>query len=274
MVTGWIVALFGFKIKMNVLALPLIAIFLPLFFSKNSTRKSWAEFIFGFAILFIGLQFLKESMPNIKENPEIPNFLTSYIDMGFVSVLIFLLIGTVLTIVIQSSSATMALTLVMCNEGWLPYDMAAAMILGENIGTTITANLAAIIANTAAKRAARAHLIFNLLGVFWVLLIFPFFLKIVNEIVILVEGVSPYDDPSVTPTALSTFHTVFNITNTFLLIWFAKIIEKIVMKLVKEKEEDGQFRLKYIGGRLHSTSELSIIQAKKGKDSIKNGIRK
>ncbi|MBU0765348.1 MAG: Na/Pi cotransporter family protein [Bacteroidetes bacterium] len=261
-VTGWIVALFGFKIKMNVLALPLIAVFLPLFFSKRSKRRSWAEFIFGFAILFIGLQFLKESMPDVKENPGILNFLAGYTDMGYGSYLLFLLIGTILTIIIQSSSATMALTLVMCNEGWISYDLAASMILGENIGTTITANLAAIIANTAAKRAARAHFIFNVIGVIWVMMIFPMFLRFIEWIVILAEGVSPYDDPSVTPTALSAFHTIFNIANTLVLVGFARGIEKIVVKMVPERTDEEGFRLKHIGTGLLMTSELSIVQAK------------
>ena len=166
-ITAWIIALLGFKVSLSFLSLPLIGISFPLFFSKNSIRKSWGEFIIGFAILFIGLQFLKESVPDINGNPEALNFLSSFTDLGFLSILIFIGVGTLLTIIIQSSSATMALTLVMCYNGLIPFELAAAMVLGENIGTTITANIAAVVANVSAKRTARAHLIFNIFGVVW-----------------------------------------------------------------------------------------------------------
>lgn len=262
-ITAWIVTLFGFKVKMSILALPLIALILPMFFSKNRTRKSWAEFAFGFAILFIGLQFLKDSVPDIKNSPEILNFLTEYTHLGFMSTLLFLGVGTLLTIIIQSSSATMALTLVMCSQGWISFDIAAAMVLGENIGTTITANLAAMIANSSAKRAARAHLIFNLMGVIWVLSIFPFFLEFTAWIVTLLGSPSPYIDVNSTPEALSTFHTVFNILNTFFLIWFVKLIERIVLKVIPQKDEEEVFRLQYIESSLSSPSELNLVLARK-----------
>ncbi|WP_286019155.1 Na/Pi cotransporter family protein, partial [Candidatus Venteria ishoeyi] len=157
-VTAWVISLLGFKISLSILSLPIIGLSFPLFFSKNSFRKSWGEFLIGFAILFIGLQFLKESVPDIKSNPEALHFLSSFTNLGYWSVIIFVAIGTVLTIIIQSSSATMALTLVMCYNGILPFELAAAMVLGENIGTTITANIASLVANVSAKRAARAHL--------------------------------------------------------------------------------------------------------------------
>ena len=171
-VTAWLISILGFKVKMSAIALPLVGVGFLLSMSKNDQRRNWGLFIVGFSVLFIGLQFLKDSVPDIRSHPEILAFLTEYTSHGYASVLLFMLIGTILTLVVQSSSATMALTLLMTFEGWIPFDMAAAMVLGENIGTTITANLAAIVANFHAKRAARAHLIFNLIGVLWLLVLF------------------------------------------------------------------------------------------------------
>ncbi|MCK4710872.1 MAG: Na/Pi cotransporter family protein, partial [Gammaproteobacteria bacterium] len=162
-VTAWLITILGFKVKMSAIALPLVGAGFLLTVSKNEKNRQWGYFVVGFAILFIGLQFLKDSVPRISNHPEVLEFLTEYTTMGYLSIFIFILIGTVLTLIVQSSSATMAITLLMCYEGWLPFDMAAAMVLGENIGTTITANLAAIVGNYHAKRAARAHLIFNLM---------------------------------------------------------------------------------------------------------------
>ena len=214
-VTAWLITILGFKVSMAAIALPLVGLGFLLTFSKNIKTRHWGGFVIGFAILFIGLQFLKDAVPDIKQNPEILEWLKAYTDLGFLSVLIFLLIGTVLTVVLQSSSATMALTLVMCYEGWIPFEMAAAMVLGENIGTTITANLAALVANLNAKRTARAHLIFNLLGVTWMLILFYPFLNGIEWFVTKNGGASPFDNPQAIPVALSAFHTVFNIINTF-----------------------------------------------------------
>jgi phosphate:Na+ symporter len=243
--------------------LPLIGLGFPLLFSKTNKRKSWGEFIIGFAMVFLGLTFLKESVPNIKENPEILSFLSNYTSNGAFSHILFLLIGTILTMVIQSSSATMALTLVMCNNGWIPFDIAAAMVLGENVGTAVTANIAAAVANVSAKRAARAHLIFNILGVIWVSLIFSYFLSGINWFIVKSGGMSPYDSPHAIPVALSIFHTTFNITNVLIFIWFTKLIQIIVTKMVPMTDDAEEFRLKHINTGLLSTSELSIHQAKK-----------
>ncbi|MFC2102173.1 Na/Pi cotransporter family protein [Bacteroidota bacterium] len=273
-VTAWLISLLGFKISLSFLSLPLIGLSLPLFFSKKSLRKSWGEFIIGFAILFIGLQFLKESVPDIRSNPESLHFLSTFTDLGFLSVLIFVAIGTILTIIIQSSSATMALTLVMCYNGLIPFELAAAMVLGENIGTTITANLAAIVANVSAKRAARAHLIFNIFGVLWMLPVFHYFLLVINYFLQKKHGVSilatdisnvEFEDiKSVYPIALSLFHTSFNVINTLMLIGFAPLIAKIATMMVPTKsDDDEEFSLKYIKSGLFSTSELSILQARK-----------
>ena len=236
-VTAWLITILGFKVSMAAIALPLVGLGFLLTFSKNIKTRHWGGFVIGFAILFIGLQFLKDAVPDIKQNPEILEWLKAYTDLGFLSVLIFLLIGTVLTVVLQSSSATMALTLVMCYEGWIPFEMAAAMVLGENIGTTITANLAALVANLNAKRTARAHLIFNLLGVTWMLILFYPFLNGIEWFVTKNGGASPFDNPQAIPVALSAFHTVFNIINTFVLIWFIGLIVRIVEKLIPYREE-------------------------------------
>ena len=273
-VTAWIISLLGFKVSLSFLSLPLIGLGFPLFFSKNGLRKSWGEFIIGFAILFIGLQFLKESVPDIKSNPDALTFLSAYTNLGYLSVLLFVLIGTLLTVIIQSSSATMALTLVLTYNGLIPFELAAAMVLGENIGTTITANLAALVANTSAKRAARAHFLFNMFGVIWILALFhPFlraidyFVNINNGISVLAKNLSSAEFESVKsvyPIALSLFHTSFNIINTIILIGFVNFIAKIATRMVKQKEEeDEEFRLKYINTGLLSTSEISTVLAQK-----------
>ncbi len=263
-VTAWLISLLGFKVSISALSLPLIGLSFPLFFSKNYNRKSWGEFIIGFAILFLGLQFLKDSIPNINENPEFFSFLSQYTDMGYLSIFLFVILGTVMTIVLQSSSATMALTLVLCFNGLIPFDMAAAMVLGENIGTTVTANIAAFIANVSAKRAARAHLVFNLFGVLWMLIVFKFFISGIDSLVLHIEGHSPMTNAAVMPIALSLFHTAFNIINTFVLVGFARQIANISIWMVKAKEDDEEsFKLQYINSGLVGTPELAILQAQK-----------
>ena len=171
-ITAWIITILGFKIKMDVLALPIIAFGLPLMFSSNNKYKALSEFLIGFALLFLGLDALKGAVPDISNNPEILHFLEEWTSMGILSTLLFVGIGTIVTVVVQSSSAAMALTLVLCADGIIPFEAAAAMVLGENIGTTITANLAAMVGNIHAKRTARAHLIFNLFGVIWMVVAF------------------------------------------------------------------------------------------------------
>lgn len=262
-VTAWLISILGFKISMAEVSLPLIGLCLPLLFSNKRSRKSWGELIIGFALLFIGLEFLKDAMPNLNENPEILTFLKEYTDMGYASYILFMLIGTALTILIQSSSATMALTLVMCANGWISFEIAASMVLGENIGTTVTANLAAMVANTAAKRAALAHLVFNVFGVIWVLSIFPIFLRWIEHLSVFLGIGNPVTNMGSVPMALSLFHTMFNVTNVLILIWFAKLIAKIVTKLIPIKEKsDDAFTLKHIKIGLLSTPDASLFQAK------------
>ncbi|MFC2151292.1 Na/Pi cotransporter family protein [Bacteroidota bacterium] len=262
-VTAWLISLLGFKVDISVISLPLIGLGFPLLFSKTSKRKSWGEFIVGFAMIFLGLAFLKGSVPDIKHYPDILSFLSNYTSHGIFSHLLFLIIGSVLTMIIQSSSATMALTLVMCNNGWISFDIAAAMVLGENIGTAVTANIAAAVANVSAKRAARAHLIFNIMGVIWVSLIFTSFLSAINWFIVKIGGASPYDTPHAIPIALSIFHTTFNIANVLVFIWFTKFIQLVVTKMVPMTDDTEEFRLQFINTGLMSTSELSIHQAKK-----------
>lgn len=262
-ITAWLISILGFKISMAEISLPMIGLCLPLLFSNKRSRKSWGELIIGFGLLFIGLEFLKNSMPNLNENPEIFTFLQEYTDMGYASYFLFMLIGTALTILIQSSSATMALTLVMCANGWISYEIAASMVLGENIGTTVTANLAAMVANTTAKRAALAHFVFNVFGVIWVLSIFPVFLGWIEKLSVFVGIGNPTTNIEAVPMALSLFHTVFNIANVLILIWFTKLIARLVTKLIPKKENaEDAFTLKHIKIGLLSTPDASLFQAK------------
>lgn len=263
-VTGWVISILGFKLSISQYVLPLIGIGLPMVFSKSTRRRSFGEIMIGFALLFLGLDFLKSSMPSIDKNPEILAFLQNYTNLGFGSVLIFLVVGTVLTFIIQSSSATMALTFVMVNEGWIPFELAAAMVLGENIGTTITANIAASVGNLSAKRAALVHLLFNLAGVVWMLLIFKSFTGIIDRVITNLNGDSPGSNPAVVPIALSLFHSAFNVINTFIFIWFVPQLRNLVVHVLPQKQsEEEEFRLQYITAGLMSTPELSLLQARR-----------
>ena len=260
-VTAWIISALGFKVDIAAFAIPLLFFGLPLLFSSKSNRKSLGEFIFGFSFLFMGLQNLKANAPDLQQNPDMLQFVQNWADMGFVSILIFVLIGTVLTMIVQASAATMAITLIMCANGWISFELGAALVLGENIGTTITANLAALTANTQAKRAAMAHLVFNVFGVIWVLCLFPFFTGGISWFVENVMGVT--ETSVAVPFKLSAFHTAFNICNVLIMIWFVKLIERTVCTIYPSKEQDEEYRLRFISGGMLSTAELSILQAKK-----------
>lgn len=300
-VTAWIISIFGFKVDISLFALPLIGLCIPLIFSGKSKRKSWGEFLMGFAFLFMGLSYLKSSVPDLQSNPQILAFLQDYTSLGYPSLLIFLLLGTILTVIVQSSSATVAITLIMCTKGWIPFEMAAAMVLGENIGTTITANVAAISANVSARRAAVAHLMFNIFGVCWVMALFYPFTEMISWVVTNYGPGNPNDmtqflatldpktislitsgvdltDPHLIALqkqlltlqvsvsyGLSLFHTVFNITNVCIMIWFVKFYVFVCSALIKPKNinDEEEFQLKYIPSGMLSTSELSLMQAKK-----------
>ena len=273
-VTAWMVSFLGFKADISILAIPLMALGFLFSISKKNQRQNFGELIVGFCLLFLGLSFMKESVPDLRETPQVLEFVRNWSSMGFGSVLIFLVFGTVLTLVLQSSSATMALTLIMLSMGYIPFPMACAMVLGENIGTTITANIAAAVGNTQAKRAAMSHTIFNVTGVIWALIFFKPFLALVGKIIELfglpnpaAEGFAVADPTSAEGTAalygLSMLHTLFNTINTCILVWFVKLIEKAVVWIIKapKGQEKEQFRLKYISAGPLATPELSLEQA-------------
>ena len=283
--TAWITSL-GFSVNIALFAVPVMGFGFVMHSSKKATVKNMGQFLMGFAIMYVGLTFMKDCSNAILDNYQtgMMNFFGSINGFGFGSVLLFLIAGAVLTIVLQASSATMAITMLLAASGLIDFKLAVAMVLGENIGTTITANIAASVANTSAKRAARAHTIFNLIGVIWVLALFR---PIVNLICVIMEGLNFYNpmeasaqlayianngitaDPELIETykdsllyGIAMLHTLFNVTNTCVLIWFVPLIEKAVVWLVKDpKGENEVFRLKYISGGPLSTAELSIAEA-------------
>ena len=273
-VTAWMVSWLGFKADISLLAVPLMLLGFLFSNSKKNQRQNIGELIVGFCLLFLGLSFMKDSVPDLKETPQVLEFVRAWSGYGFSSVLIFLAFGTILTLILQSSSATMAITLIMLSMGWIPFPMACAMVLGENIGTTITANIAASIGNTQAKRAAMSHTIFNVFGVIWALVFFKPFLALVGRIIELfglpnpaaegfVVGEADSADSTAALYGLSMLHTLFNTINTFILIWFTKLIEKAVVWIIKtpKNQEKEVFRLKYISAGPLATPELATEQA-------------
>ncbi len=298
--TAWVIALFGFKVDISAFALPLIGLSIPLLFSSKSKHKSIGEFIIGFAFLFMGLSLINKYVPDLQSNPEMFAFLQHYASMGFTSVLIFCLVGLVVTMIIQSSAATFAITLIMCSKGWITFDLACALVLGSNIGTTITPILASLSGNVAAKRTAMGHLLFNFLGTVWTLAVFYPFVDLncwitqtigqgdpnalyawVNELQTtdpatyshLFDGTLGSKNAAVMQMltmqvsvsfGLSVFHTVFNVINLSVMIWLTNVYVKIVEWVVPAKhKEDEEFQLKFISAGLLSASELNIAQAEK-----------
>ncbi len=276
--TAWIITLFGFKVDIAAFAYPLIAFSLPLLFSSKSKRKSIGEVILGFAVLFIGLNMIEDSVPDLKSSPEIFGFLQHYADMGYGSVLLFVLIGIVVTMIIQSSSAAIAIVLIMCTKGWITFDLACALILGSNIGTTITPIIASLGANIAAKRAALCHLMFNVLGTIWALvLFFPF-----TDLTVWITESFGQGDPCALYSyegsdakaianmavsasfGLSIFHTIFNLINLTIMIWLTGMYVKIVERIMPSKHKgDEEFQLTYISSGRVAASELNMAQAEK-----------
>ena len=272
-VTAWMVAFLGFKADISLLAVPMMLFGFLFSNSKKNQRQNIGELIVGFSLLFLGLSFMKNSVPDLRETPQVLEFVTTWASHGFGSVLLFLAFGTVLTLVLQSSSATMAITLIMLSMGWIPFHMACAMVLGENIGTTITANIAAAVGNTQAKRAAMSHTIFNVFGVIWALILFKPFTALVGKVIELfglpnpaAEGFAVVEGDMGSSTAalygLSMLHTMFNTINTLILVWFIKYIEKAVVWIIKPKNQEAEpFRLKYISAGPLATPELAAAQA-------------
>lgn len=298
--TAWIIALFGFKVDTSVFILPIIACAVPLLFFKKSRTKSIGEFLIGFAFLFMGLNMISDYVPDLQSNPDMFAFLERYASMGYLSVLLFLLVGVIVTAIIQSSAATFAIVLIMCTKGWITFDLGCAVVLGSNIGTTITPLLASMSGNVAAKRTAMGHLLFNIFGIVWTLCVFfPFvnlnvwiteaigqgnpesLFSFVNNLEVtqpdvynsLFDGSLPNGHPVLAQIGamqfsvsfgLSMFHTVFNLVNLSIMIWLTGLYVKIVEKLVPAKhKEDEEFQLKFISGGLLSASELNIAQAEK-----------
>ncbi len=299
--TAWILYLGGFKVNLAAASIPLIAFTIPMLFSKKNSWKSWGEVILGFSFLFMGLDLLNHSVPDLRSNPELFAAIQNYADMGFLSILLFAFVGMILTMVVQSSSVTFAIVLVICSKGWISFDMAAALVLGSNIGTCITPLIAAISGNIWAKRAAMGHLMFNVLGSIWVLALYYPFMKLVIWLSTLGQGdptallaFVDSTDPSIInalndgtldltdPTnqqlattfaanqayvsfGLSIFHTLFNTINICIMIWLTGLYVKIVTRLIPAKptEEDNESHLTFITTGMLSTSELSILQARK-----------
>ena len=294
--TTWIITAFGFKANIDAFVLPLIGLAIPFLFSKKSNYKSIAEFMIGFSFLFMGLQLINANVPDLKANPEMFSFLQGYSSMGFLSVLIFVFAGIVFTMIIQSSAAAFAIVMIMCGKGWITFDIACAMVLGSNIGTTITPILASLGANASAKKAAMGHFMFNFFGTLWTLCLFyPFvdlnawFTQAFNlgdpnalfryleniettnpalyEQVINGNGPEEILNEIVNlqfavSFGLSIFHTSFNIVNVTVMIWLTNWFVKVTNFFIKTKhKEDEEFQLKFISSRMLSASELNITQA-------------
>ena len=259
--TAWLVSLFGFKIEIAAFALPIIGVGFPLSLIKSNRAKQLSEVMVGFGLLFLGLAFLKDGVPDLKSNPDALSFVQSIAGYGFSSRILFVVIGTVLTIVVQSSSASTAITLTLVAKGWIELDLAAAMVLGENIGTTITAQLASIGANRNARRVATFHTVFNLIGVCWMLPAAPWVLAIIQGVI---PGSAETSQLAAT-TQVALFHTSFNVTNTFLLMWFVPQLQSMVLWLVprRDGEHEGA-HLRYLEAGLLETPELALVEARRG----------
>ncbi len=280
--TSWIVSFFGFKVDMTHICFPILAFAVPMLFFKKSTTKSVGEFLIGFVFLFLGLAALNNYFPDLGKSPEIFETLKAYTSMGFVSLIIFFLVGLVVTMIIQSSAATFAIVLIMGTKGWIPFDMACAIVLGGNVGTTIMPLLASRGGNTTARKAAMGHLVYNLISAAWMLVVFFPFVKM---IVWLTSDVLNLGDPTALYQLASTgtaseadlkplmfsmsmgatiYHTVYNIVSLLLMIGFTKQLVQIVNKIVPtRKRTEEEFQLKYISGGLVGAAELNILQAQR-----------
>ena len=269
--TAWIMSIFGFQFNMSSFVWPIFGLGIALSYVRKNSVRSFGEFIFGFAFMFLGLTTLRENAVamDLSHNETIINFFASTGGWGIFSTLLFLLLGGILTMCVQSSAAIMAITLILCSSGVLPIYQGIALVMGENIGTTVTSNLAALSASTQARRAALAHMLFNIFGVVWVLIIFNPFVNMVCHVVGFDPNFVPQTEEEIAQAsvrvtyALSGFHTAFNLCNVMLLIWFIKPMEKLICKIIREKEDGEDFSIKFISGGLMSTAELSLFEARK-----------
>ena len=288
-VTTWIISAFSFEINISTYTIVLLAVAVPLMFMKKGSYKSLGEFIVGFCFLFMGLDLISAYVPNLEENPQMLAFLQDYTALGIWSVLIFFAVGIILTMVVQSSAATFAITLIMCSQGWISFALGCAVILGGNIGTTITPILASLSGNLAARRTAMGHVLFNVIGSVVVLFIFYPFVHLVGDITQAFMGLDPCDidkaqelsmagqtlldeqgrkimfDQKTVAFGLSMFPTMFNTCNLLVMIWFTKLYVRIVCWLMpaRHRDTEEEFTLKYIGRGLLGTSELNLAQAQK-----------
>ena len=281
--TEWIIAIFGFKVKMSAFLLPLLAFAVPMLFIKRNNYKNIGELLIGFAFLFMGLDAISANVPDLSKSPEIFGFLQQFTSMGFLSILIFTLAGWVITMLIQSSAATFAIVLIMAAKGWISFDIACAMVLGASIGTSITPLLASLGGNAEAKKAALGHALFNLFGAIWVLAVFHPFVSMVTWVVkdlfhlgdplalynsvkagASVEGNTLMQEQVAMSIGMTMFHTIFKFCNLLIMIWFTKFYVKLLNSIIKsKKKEDEEFQLKYIQGGLMSASELNIDPAQR-----------
>lgn len=262
-IKAWLITSVGLNPEMGIIALPVLGVTFPLIFSKNIKRRNWGGFAVGLSLLFLSLDFLKYIFEGLKDNAALITFLSGFSNYGFGSVLIFVLMGIVITALVQSSSATFALTIVLCSGGWIPFELGAAMVLGENIGTTVTANIAALVANVNAKRTALSHTLFNVIGVIWALIFFRWFLQGIGWATNEIMGSSPYVSTAAVPIALALLHTSFNVINTLLLVGFIPGLAKITAWFIpSRKVDDETTSLKYIRSQF-SSSEVQFIEAKK-----------
>ena len=281
--TEWIIAIFGFKVKMSAFLLPLLAFAVPMLFIKKNNYKNIGELLIGFAFLFMGLDAISANVPDLSKSPEIFASLQQYTSMGFLSILFFTLVGWVVTMVIQSSAATFAVVLIMASKGWISFDIACAMVLGASIGTSITPLLASLGGNAEAKKAALGHALFNLFGAVWVLAVFQPFVSMVTWVVrdlfnlgdplalynsvksgASVDGNALMREQVAMSIGMTMFHTIFKFCNLLIMIWFTKLYVKLLNFIIKsKKKEDEEFQLKYIQGGLMSASELNIDQAQR-----------
>ena len=269
--TAWIMSLFGFQFNMSSYVWPFFGLGIALSYVRKNSVKSFGEFVFGFAFMFLGLTTLRENAVamDLAHNETIINFFATTGGWGIFSTLLFLLLGGILTMCVQSSAAIMAITLILCSSGVLPIYQGIALVMGENIGTTVTSNLAALSASTQARRAALAHMMFNVFGVIWVLIIFNPFVNMVCHVVGFDPNFVPQTSEEIAQAgvrvtyALSGFHTAFNLCNVLLLIWFIKPMETLICKIIREKEDGEDFKIKFISGGLMSTAELSLFEARK-----------
>jgi phosphate:Na+ symporter len=264
-ITGWLVALIGFNLQMSTLSLIIIAFAIPIYLAGKRNARVWSECMIGFALLFIGLHLLRTSLPDIHENPEMIRWLSEVSTNYNNSPLLFLCAGTLITMILQSSSAVMSLTLVMASGSLITFQDAAGMIIGVNIGTTFSANLAAIVANRDARLFARSHFIFNLIGALWAFPTIPLLGKGIAWMLTDAGSPSPLVSASAMPVGLAIFHSLFNLVNSILLIGFIPSIQRLSSYLVlKPRNRPSQeSKFQYLDSGLLSTSEISLVQVRK-----------